>query len=139
MHGKTCVNSTPQRVSQEIEMLKEFREFALKGNMLDLAIGIILGANFNSIVDSLVKDIIMPPIGLLLGGADFSQLHLVLKSGEVAGPYITLEAAQAAGAVTLNYGAFVNVLVNFIIMAITLFFIVRGINRLRGPEKPAAT
>ncbi len=119
-------------------MLKEFREFALKGNMLDLAIGIILGANFNSIVDSLVKDIIMPPLGLLLGGADFSQLYLLLKAGEVAGPYATLAAAQAAGAVTLNYGAFVNVLVNFLIMAFTLFFIVRGINRLRGPEKPTA-
>lgn len=115
-------------------MLKEFREFALKGNMLDLAIGIILGANFNAIVDSLVKDIIMPPIGLLLVGADFSQLYLVLKVGDVAGPYTTLAAAQAAGAVTLNYGAFVNVMVNFTIMAFTLFFIVRGINRLRGPQ-----
>lgn len=116
-------------------MLKEFREFALKGNMLDLAIGIILGANFNAIVDSLVKDIIMPPVGLLLGGANLSQLYLLLQNGTPGAPYATLEAAQAAGAVTLNYGAFINVLTNFVIMALTLFFVVRGLNRLRRQEE----
>lgn len=119
-------------------MLKEFREFALKGNMMELAIGIILGANFNSIVNSLVNDVIMPPLGLLLGGADFSQLHLILKAGVPAGPYATLQDALDAGAVTLNYGAFVNVIVNFAIVAAVLFFIIRGLNRLQ-PIKDAET
>lgn len=122
-------------------MLKEFKEFALKGNMLDLAVGIILGANFNAIVDSLVKDVIMPPIGLLLGGADFSQLYFLLKAGDLGGPYASLLAAREAGAVTLNYGAFINVLLNFIIVAVAVFLMVRGMNRLRsgvaGPKAVA--
>lgn len=112
--------------------MKEFREFALKGDVLDLAIGIILGANFNAIVNSLVQDIVMPPLGMLLGGADFAQFYFLLKQGIPAGPYGSLEAAQGAGAVTLNYGAFISVLMSFLIIAIVLFFLVWGINRFRS-------
>jgi large conductance mechanosensitive channel len=115
-------------------MFKEFKEFAMKGNMLDMAVGIILGAGFSALVNSLVNDIIMPPIGLLLGGADFAELFIPLKSGTPAGPYDSLALAKEAGAVTLNYGVFVNALVNFLIVAFVLFLVVRTINRLRGEE-----
>jgi large conductance mechanosensitive channel len=112
-------------------MLKEFKEFALRGNVVDLAIGIIIGAAFTAIVTSLVNDIIMPPIGLLLGGVNFSDFFLVLRPGaEVPGPYPTLAAAQAAGAVTINYGQFINSLITFLIVAFTVFLLVRGMNRL---------
>jgi large conductance mechanosensitive channel len=124
-------------------MLKEFREFAMKGNMLDLAIGIVIGAAFGAIISSLVKDIIMPPIGMLLGGLDFSQLFVVLKDPAGGGAYKTIEEATKAGAVTLNYGLFINTIVNFLIVALALFFVVKGVNRLRkkqedqpAPEKP---
>lgn len=115
-------------------MIKEFKEFAMKGNMLDMAVGIVLGAGFSAVVNSLVNDILMPPIGLLLGGADFSELFVTLKAGAPAGPYTSLALAQEAGAVTLNYGVFVNALVNFLIVAFALFIVVRVMNRMRGDQ-----
>jgi len=116
-------------------MLGEFKKFAMKGNMVDMAVGIIIGAAFGGIISSLVADVMMPPIGLLLGKVDFANLFLVLKEGMTAGPYETVAAAKAAGAVTLNYGVFVNTLVNFLIVAIAIFFVVRGINNLRKKEE----
>jgi large conductance mechanosensitive channel len=120
-------------------MLKEFREFAMRGNVVDMAVGIIIGAAFGKIVDSLVKDVIMPPIGLLLGKVDFSNLFIVLKEGTTAGPYLTVEAAQKAGAVTFNYGTFINTVITFVIVAFAVFLLIRAINRLRQKEeeKPA--
>jgi large conductance mechanosensitive channel len=115
-------------------MIKEFKEFAMKGNMLDMAVGIVLGAGFSAVVNSLVNDILMPPIGLMLGGADFSELFLTLKTGAPAGPYASLALAKEAGAVTLNYGIFINALVNFLIVAFALFIVVRMMNRMRGEE-----
>ena len=122
-------------------MLKEFKEFAVRGNVVDMAVGIIIGAAFGKIVDSLVKDVIMPPIGLLLGRVDFSNLFVVMKQGAQAGPYLTVEAAQKAGAVTFNYGVFLNTLVSFVIIAFAVFLLIRAINRLKTQEekKPAAT
>jgi len=116
-------------------MLGEFKKFAMKGNVVDMAVGIIIGAAFGGIISSLVADVLMPPIGLLLGNVDFSNLFLVLKEGTTAGPYETVAAAKAAGAVTLNYGVFVNTLVNFLIIAIAIFFLVRGINNLKKEEE----
>ncbi|MFN3497636.1 MAG: large conductance mechanosensitive channel protein MscL, partial [Pannonibacter indicus] len=101
-------------------MLKEFKEFAIKGNMLDMAVGIVIGAAFSAIVSSMVDDIIMPPIGLILGNVDFSELFLVLKQGMPEGPYPTVDAAKAAGAVTWNLGLFVNAMVKFTIVAFAL-------------------
>jgi large conductance mechanosensitive channel len=113
-------------------MWKEFKEFITRGSALDLAIGIIIGAAFGAIVNSLVRDIIMPPIGLALGKVDFANLFWVISSGEAnPGPYATLADAQAAGAVTFNYGIFINTLVSFIIIAFAVFLIVKGINKLR--------
>ena len=114
-------------------MLKEFREFAMKGSVLDLAIGVVIGAAFGKIVDSLVKDILMPPIGKLLGGVDFSNLFVTLG----ADSYPTLKAAQDAGAATLNYGLFLNALIQFMIIAFALFLVVKGVNRLRRQEAAA--
>ena len=102
-------------------MLREFREFAMRGNVVDMAVGIIIGAAFGRIVESMVKDLIMPPIGLLLGNVDFSDMFLVLKQGIAAGPYLTVEAAQKAGAVTFNYGMFVNNVVSFLVVAFAVF------------------
>jgi large conductance mechanosensitive channel len=121
-------------------MLKEFREFAMRGNVVDMAVGIIIGAAFGKIVDSLVRDVIMPPIGLLLGKVDFSNLFFVLKDGTSPGPYLTVEAAQKAGAVTFNYGIFINSIISFVIVAFAVFLLIRVINRLRRQEeaKPAA-
>jgi large conductance mechanosensitive channel len=121
-------------------MFKEFREFAMRGNVVDMAVGIIIGAAFGKIVDSMVKDVIMPPIGVLLGRVDFSNLFVVVKSGATPGPYLTVDAAQKAGAVTLNYGIFVNNVISFVIVAFAVFILVRAINRLRRKqeEKPAA-
>ena len=116
-------------------MFKEFREFALKGNVLDMAIGIIIGAAFGRIVDSLVKDVIMPPIGLMLGNVDFANLFAVLKQGPVAGPYPTVEAAQKAGAVTVNYGVFLNNVITFVVVAFAVYLLVRAINRLRRQQE----
>jgi len=123
-------------------MLKEFKEFAMKGNVLDMAIGIIIGAAFGTIVKSFVADVIMPPIGLLLGNVDFSSLYILLKGGaKVAGPYASLADAQAAGAVTLNYGVFINSVVSFLIVAFSVFMVVKSINKLKRKEEeipPAA-
>src|SRR5688572_26525554 len=116
-------------------MLKEFREFALKGSVLDMAIGIIIGAAFGRVVDSLVKDVIMPPIGLMLGNVDFANLFAVLKQGTVAGPYLTVEAAQKAGAVTVNYGVFLNNVITFVVVAFAVYLLVRSINRLRRQQE----
>ena len=118
-------------------MLKEFKEFAIKGNMLDMAVGIIIGAAFGTIVKSLVDDVLMPPIGMLLGGSDFSDLFITLSQGTTAGPYETLAAAQEAGAVTLNYGLFINAVIAFLIVAWAVFFVVRGFNRLKKEEEAA--
>ena len=122
-------------------MLKEFREFAVKGNVVDMAVGIIIGAAFGKIVDSLVKDMIMPPIGLLLGKVDFANLFVVLKDGTQAGPYLSVEAAQKAGAVTFNYGMFINTVISFTIVAFAVFMLIRAINRLKRQEeaKPPAS
>ncbi|MDD4051211.1 MAG: large-conductance mechanosensitive channel protein MscL [candidate division Zixibacteria bacterium] len=117
-------------------MVKEFREFAVKGNVVDMAVGIIIGAAFGTIVQSLVADIIMPPIGLLLGNVDFSSLFIVLREGAAAGPYATPALAKAAGAVTLNYGLFINTVISFVIVAFAVFMMIRTINRLKR-EQPA--
>ena len=120
-------------------MIKEFREFAMRGNVVDMAVGIIIGGAFGTIVKSLVADVIMPPIGLLLGNVDFSELFLVLKDGGASGPYLTLAEAQKAGAVTINYGLFVNAVISFLIVAFAVFMLVRAVNRLkRQEEAPAA-
>ena len=121
-------------------MFKEFREFALRGSVLDMAVGIIIGAAFGAIISSLVTDVLMPPIGLLLGHVDFSNLYVVLTAGKIEGPYASLAAAQQAGAVTLNYGLFVNKIINFIIVAFSLFLVIRSMNRMKrkAAEAPAA-
>jgi len=118
-------------------MLKEFKEFAVKGNVLDMAVGIIIGGAFGTIVKSLVSDVIMPPIGLLLGGVDFSELFAVLKEGTTAGPYATLAAAQEVGAVTINYGLFINSFISFLIVAFAVFMIVRSFNSMKRKEEAA--
>ncbi len=118
-------------------MLKEFKEFAMRGNVIDMAVGIIMGAAFGGIINSLVSDVIMPPIGLVLGNIDFSNLFLVLKEGKVAGPYASVAAAKAAGAVSLNYGVFINTIVSFLIVAFSVFLLVRNINKLRRKEEAA--
>jgi large conductance mechanosensitive channel len=120
-------------------MLKEFKDFAMRGNVVDMAVGIIIGAAFGTIVKSLVSDVIMPPIGLLLGNVDFSNLFAVIKQGATAGPYASLADAQAAGAVSINYGAFINTIISFIIVAFAVFLVIRSINRMkREKEEPAA-
>lgn len=121
-------------------MLKEFKEFAVRGNVVDMAVGIIIGAAFGKIVDSLVKDVVMPPIGLALGKVDFANLFFVIKQGVPPGPYLTVDAAQKAGAVTVNYGAFINTMITFMIIAFVVFLLVRAINRLKREEeaKPPA-
>jgi large conductance mechanosensitive channel len=119
-------------------MLKDFKEFVMRGNVVDMAVGIVIGAAFGAIVTSFVADVIMPPIGLLLGNADFSGLFAVLKEGKVPGPYETLAAAKAAGAVTLNYGVFFNTIMSFLIVAFSVFLIIRNVNRLRRKEEAPA-
>ena len=115
-------------------MLKEFKEFAMRGNVIDLAVGVVIGAAFGKIVDSLVKDVIMPPIGLALGKVDFSNLFIVMKDGATAGPYATVADAAKAGAVTLNLGLFANTLISFLIVAFAIFMTVKLINRLKREE-----
>ncbi|MEZ7861922.1 MAG: large-conductance mechanosensitive channel protein MscL [Aeromonadaceae bacterium] len=119
-------------------MLKEFKDFAMRGNVVDMAVGIVIGGAFGTIVKSLVDDVLMPPIGLLLGGVDFSDFFIVLKEGiKAAAPYHTLADAKAAGAVTLNLGLFVNAIISFTIVAFALFMVVKAMNQLRM-EKAAA-
>jgi large conductance mechanosensitive channel len=121
-------------------MIKEFKEFAMRGNVMDMAIGIIIGGAFGTIVKSLVSDVIMPPIGMLLGGVDFSNFFLVLKEGaKVGGPYAALADAQASGAVSVNYGVFLNSVISFMIVAFAVFLLVKGMNAAkRKQEAPAA-
>jgi len=114
-------------------MFKEFKEFVMKGNVLDLAIAVVIGGAFGKIIDSLVTDIIMPPIGMLLGKVDFASLFINLSGGD----YASLDAARKAGAAVIAYGAFINTLINFLIIALVLFLIVRTANRMRRPEAPA--
>lgn len=117
-------------------MFSEFKKFAMRGNVIDLAVGVVIGAAFGAIVASLVRDIIMPPIGWAMGGIDFSNFFFTLKGPAVT----TLAEAQKAGAVTINYGLFVNTIINFLIVALALFVLIRAINRLqaKAPEAPAA-
>lgn len=118
-------------------MLKEFKEFAIKGNVVDMAVGIIIGAAFTGVVQSLVKDVLMPPLGLLMGGVDFSDFFIILKDGAIPPPYTTMAAAQEAGAVTLNYGVFINTLLSFLIVSFAVFILIKYINKLKRPqEKP---
>jgi len=122
-----------------VSMMKEFKEFAVKGNVVDMAVGIIIGAAFGTIVKSLVADVIMPPIGLALGNVDFANLFAVLKQGAPAGPYASLADAQAAGAVSINYGTFINTIISFVIIAFAVFLLIRNINKLkREAEEPPA-
>jgi large conductance mechanosensitive channel len=116
-------------------MLKEFKEFAMRGNVIDMAVGVVIGAAFGAIVKSLVDDILMPVLGLLLGNADFSNMFFVLREGAVAGPYDTLVLAQDAGAVTINYGLFINAVVSFVIIAFAIFLLIRAINRMQRTEE----
>ncbi|MDD5713165.1 MAG: large conductance mechanosensitive channel protein MscL [Smithellaceae bacterium] len=116
-------------------MFKEFREFAVRGNVVDMAVGIIIGAAFGSIVKSLVDDIIMPPIGFILGNVDFSNIYLTLKEGAMGGPYSSLAEAKKAGAVTMNFGLFANAVISFLIVAFAVFLLVRTINRLRRRQE----
>ena len=124
-------------------MLKDFRDFIMRGNVLDMAVGIIIGAAFATIVNSIVKDIIMPPIGLVLGKVDFSNMFAVLRQGTTPGPYPSLAAAQAAGAVTVNYGLFISALVTFLIIAVVLFLLIRAFvharNRFETKKEVAVT
>ncbi len=118
-------------------MFKEFKEFAVRGNVVDMAVGIIIGTAFGTIVKSLVADVIMPPIGLLLGNVDFSNLFAVLRQGTPPGPYPTPAEASAAGAVTLNYGMFINTVISFVIVAFAVFLLIRSINRLKRKDETA--
>jgi len=116
-------------------MFKEFKEFAMKGNVVDMAVGIIIGAAFGTIVKSLVADLIMPPIGLLLGNVDFTNLFAVLREGATMGPYASLADAQKAGAVTVNYGVFINTIISFVIIAFAVFLLIRYINKLKREQE----
>ena len=119
-------------------MLKSFKAFIMRGSVIDLAVGIVIGVAFGTMISSLVKDVIMPPIGLLLGKVDFANLFVVLREGTVAGPYASLAAAQEAGAVTISYGAFINTVVSFLVIAIVIFFlVVRPIARMNARQKAA--
>ena len=116
-------------------MSKEFKEFAMRGNVIDMAVGIIIGAAFGAIVKSLVNDMIMPPIGLLLGNVDFSNLFAVIKQGSVAGTFTTVAEAQKSGAVTINYGIFINTVISFLFVAFAVFLLIKGINSLKRKEE----
>ena len=120
-------------------MYKEFKDFALKGNAIDLAVGIILGVAFGGIISSLVADILMPPIGMLLGNVDFSNLFLMLKAGNPLGPYLSVSEALESGAITINYGMFINTIINFVIVSFSMFLLVRGLNRMKKKEQEVET
>jgi large conductance mechanosensitive channel len=117
-------------------MLKEFKDFAMKGNVVDMAVGIIIGAAFGTIIKSLVDDILMPPIGMLLGNVDFSNIFVVIKEGKVAGPYASVAAAKAAGAVTVNPGIFINTIISFLIVAFSVFLVIKNVNRMKKETPP---
>lgn len=118
-------------------MLQEFKDFAMKGNFVDMAVGIVIGAAFSTIVKSLVDDIIMPVVGMLTGGVDFSNMFLVIKGGAEGVQYATVEAAAEAGAVTINYGLFINAVITFLIVALALFFVIKGMNAAKAEaEEP---
>jgi large conductance mechanosensitive channel len=117
-------------------MFKEFKEFAMKGNVIDMAVGIIIGAAFGTIIKSLVDDILMPPIGMLLGNVDFSNIFMVIKEGKVAGPYASIAAAKAAGAVTVNPGIFINTIISFLIVAFSVFLVIKNVNRIKKEAPP---
>lgn len=123
-----------------MSIVKEFKEFIARGNVLDMTVGIVVGTAFGAIAKSLASDLIMPPVGLVLGKVDFGNLFLVIQEGATPGPYATLADAQAAGAVTLNYGVFINTIVSFLIVAAAVFVIVRFVNRLyrKQAEESAA-
>jgi len=118
-------------------MIKEFKEFALKGNVVDMAVGIIIGGAFGTIVKSLVSDVIMPPIGMLMGNVDFSQLFIVLNGSDAPGSFATIADAQAAGAVTINYGMFFNNVISFVIVAFAVFMLIKSINNLKKEQATA--
>jgi len=120
-----------------MSLAKDFKAFALRGNVVDMAVGIIIGGAFGTIVKSLVDDVLMPPIGLAIGNVDFSELYLVVRGGDPTGPYATLAAAKEAGAVTVNYGLFVNAIVSFLIVAFAIFLLVRAVMRLQRKEEAA--
>ncbi len=119
-------------------MLREFREFIARGNVIDMAVGVIIGAAFGAIVNSFVNDVVMPPIGLLLGKVDFTNLFIVLREGRTIGPYASLAAAKTAGAVTLNVGVFVNAIVSFLIIGFAAFLLVKAVNQLRRTKAAPA-
>lgn len=116
-------------------MIGEFKKFIMRGNVIDMAVGIIIGGAFTKIVNSMVADIMMPPLGLLMGKVDFSNWFVVIKQGATEGPYASLSAAQAAGATTLNIGTFLNAVISFIIVAFCIFLLIKGINKLNAPKK----
>ena len=118
-------------------MLKDFKDFVMRGNVVDMAVGIIIGGAFGTIVKSMVNDVIMPPVGLMLGGVDFTDLFLTLKEGAQAGPYATIAAAQEAGAVTISYGIFINAVISFIIVGFAVFMLIRSINKMQKEEEAA--
>jgi len=121
-----------------MSMMKEFRDFAMRGNVVDMAVGIIIGAAFGTIVNSLVKDVIMPPIGLALGKVDFANLFVVLKEGATPAPYASVADAVGKGAVSVNYGMFLNTIINFVIVAFAVFMLIRTVNRAKARiEAPA--
>ena len=129
----------PQLAEHEKELrgfLREFREFAVRGNVVDMAVGIIIGAAFTSVVSSFVNDVLMPPIGMLIGGEDIKNVFVVLRRGTVPGPYATVEAAKAAGAVTVNVGLFINAVLSFLLVAFATFLLVRFVNRMRRSQVP---
>jgi large conductance mechanosensitive channel len=122
---------------EETKMIKEFKEFIMRGNVMDMAVGIIIGAAFGLIVKSFVDDVLMPPIGLLLGNVDFSNLFAVLKAGNPAGPYATLGAAKSAGAVTISYGVFLNTVISFLITATAIFMMIKALNTMKRKQEAA--
>ena len=119
------------------DMVTEFKKFVMRGNVIDMAVGIIIGGAFTKIVNSMVADIMMPPLGLLLGKVDFSNWFVVIKQGTTAGPYATMAPAQAAGATTLNLGLFLNAIISFIIVAFCIFLLIKAINKLNSPKEQA--
>lgn len=119
-------------------MLKEFKEFALKGNLVDMATGIVIGAAFSTVVKSLVEDVLMPPLGMLMGGVDFANLFLVIKEGVTAAPYLSVDAATEAGAVIIRYGAFINNIITFVIVALAIFVVIKGMNKMKKEKEAEA-